>query len=68
MKHMRNCPFDGCDLRHVGSLGVRGYGDYPEDAWDAQADRWDCPEGHSFLIVDTARLEPFDAEQNPEGR
>jgi hypothetical protein len=59
---MRDCPECGCTLVPVGSVGICDH----DGTWDAQADRWDCPEGHTFLIVETARLEPeeIDAE-NP---
>lgn len=49
---MRICPLCGCDLKFIGSLGIVGW----ESDWDAQADRYDCPEGHSLLVVQTFRL------------
>lgn len=52
---MRDCPECGCTLKHIGSVGIIVLGDDQSDN-DAQADRWDCPEGHTFLIVDTERM------------
>jgi len=62
-KVWRRCPYCDSQMVFIGSLGVRDH----DDEWDAQADRFDCENGHTFLVVDTARLEPFNAVSNPAG-
>ena len=49
---MPRCPLCGCDTAFIGSVGIV----QADGEWDAQADRIDCPEGHTFLIVATDRL------------
>lgn len=44
---MRDCPLCGCTIEHIGSVGVTVH-----DRLDTQADRYDCPEGHTWLLVD----------------
>lgn len=43
---MRDCPWCGCTLTHIGSVGVTIH-----EAGDTQADRYDCGEGHTLLVV-----------------
>jgi hypothetical protein len=52
MRAKLHCSICGCDLKHVGSCGIVDY----ENRWDAQADRYDCPEGHTLLVVESDRL------------
>ncbi len=53
---MRECPLCGCTLKEMPLEGVAGC------FWSTEkARRFDCPEGHTFLIVDTALLARQDA-------
>jgi len=48
------CPNCGQNMIFIGSAGIVDY----DGDWDAQADRYDCPEGHTVFVVDTDRLDP----------
>lgn len=46
--YMPRCPLCGCDTKFIGSVGISIH-----EGDDHQADRIDCPEGHTFLIIKT---------------
>ena len=50
---MHICPLCDCDLRKMDPVGITVH-----EAGDAQADRFDCPEGHTLLVVETDRTGP----------
>lgn len=43
------CPVDGEPLKEVNDCGIVDY----DGNWDAQATRFDCPNGHTILVVST---------------
>jgi hypothetical protein len=40
------CPNDNGILEFVGSVGITLH-----EGDDVQADRWDCPDGHTILVI-----------------
>lgn len=57
------CPRCGQNMDFIGSVGV-----YQADhEWDAETDRFDCPEGHTILVLDTNRIDEVEGYDKAEG-
>lgn len=48
------CPHCGNDMKDIGSVGVV----QNDGEWDAECQRFDCPDGHTILVLDTERITP----------
>lgn len=49
MGQQKLCPMDGEPLEEVGDCGIVDY----DGNWDAQSTRFDCPNGHTVLVIKT---------------
>ena len=59
---MPRCPLCGRVTVHVGSVGITIH-----EGDDVQADRIDCPKGHTFLIIDTPEEDVVDVADEKGG-
>ncbi len=59
----QRCPSCGSTLTLIGSVGIV----QADQEWDAQADRFDCEQGHTCLVVQTERLEDTEPDYDYAG-
>jgi hypothetical protein len=53
------CPRCGNDMDEVGSVGIV----HNDGEWDAEVERYDCPEGHTIFVAETDRIDPEEADR-----
>lgn len=46
------CPHCRAEMQEIGSVGIV----QNDQEWDAECDRYDCPNGHTVLVLETKRI------------
>ena len=57
------CPRCNKNMEMIGSLGIV----HNDGAWDAETERFDCPDGHTILILETSRIDEIEGYDPSEG-
>lgn len=57
------CPRCSNDMERHGSVGVV----HNDGEWDAETERFDCPDGHTILVLDTDRIDEVEGYEKVEG-